>query len=255
MTAELAPLRGALRARVDEPVWRRLWSPAGEMTGPLEPLTAVADDGDLPAETRAAAGLACGPAPIRIDLATAAGARGVLASWGCTGDAAAGAVRALAAPTGEAMRRTPGVEISVCPPGRVVDELLRLFPPGSDHVEAELAEPVSVPVEAAALVPQVLADPVLLREWIRQNELGDVPLVLRALAERPPSARADLTMRLADGTVVVRTWLRCALGWVALGLDGDRAVHRLQGRSEMRGDLVTMLTGAYDRVLEGAGHG
>ena len=249
------PLAGALRARVDERMWRRLWSPADGMTGALEPLTELAEQGEVSAEARAAARLACGAAPIRIDLATADGRRGVLASWGCTGDAAAGAARVLAAPAGEEMRRTPGVEVSSCRPARIADELLRLFPPGPDRVAVELSDPISLPVESAAMLPQVLADDRLLPEWLRQCDLTEVPPVLQALAERPPRARADLTMRVPDGPVAMRTWLRTGFGWVSIALAGDRAVHRLQGREDIRVDLVSLLAAAYDHVLEGAGHG
>ena len=97
-------------------------------------------------------------------------------------------------------------------------------------------------VQTVVTEPTVLADDRLLPEWLRQCDLTEVPLVLRALAERPPRSRADLTMRVPDGPVAMRTWLRTGFGWVSVALSGDRAA--------IRAATVTAAVGALLESLE-----
>lgn len=263
MTLALAPLDGALRARLEETDWAGLLATAGVSGAgsPLAPIDGVhpnrrAYDGAL----REAAGLAVGPAALRLELATTSGDRGVLGVIGCDGRAAAGAVRVVAMPTPESLEASPvpGVELSGFPAERLVTETLRTFPsdgvvlPRADGEPDEVRLPQNLAVTLSRALQQ--GDDRLARTIAGQCGWDSVPDLMLAVSEDVRASAAVTISVAGSSTVQVQRWLQCRLGWVEIGLQDGDATSRLRTREQIGQTLVASLTGAFDLLLsEGAG--
>jgi hypothetical protein len=249
---------GALRVRVDESAWVGLLVAAGVSgTGsPLAPIDGVpADPGPYDAALREAAGLALGPAALRIELATTSGDRGVLGVLGCDGRAAAGAVRVVALPTADAVEAAPvpGVELSAFPAERLVAEILRTFPPDGVVLPVADGEPdvVTLPQNLAITLSRALqqGDEQVAAGIARQCGWESVPDLVRAVSEDVRASAAVTLGVVGSATVQVQRWLQCRLGWVEIGLSDGASVSRLRTREQVRQTLVESLTGAFDVLL------
>lgn len=202
-----------------------------------------------------AAGLAVGPAALRVELATTCGERGVLGVIGCDGRAAAAAVRVAALPTRERLEASPvpGVELSGFPAERLVSEILRTFPPDGVVLPLLDGEPdqAALPHNLAVTLSRALrqGDDQVARTIATQCGWDSVPDLMLAVNE-DVRASAAVTIRVAgSSTVQVQRWLQCRLGWVEIDLRDGTAVSRLRTREQIRLTLVRSLTGALDFLL------
>lgn len=257
-TPALAPLDGALRVRLDEADWAAALAAAG-VSGSGSPLAPI--DGTAPAGAAydgallETAGLALGPAALRLEVATTSGDRGVLAVLGCDGRAGAGAVRVVALPSPGSIEASPvpGVELSGFPAERLVAEVLRTFPP--DGVVLPLAdgepEVVALPQNLAVTLSRALqqGDDQVAAGIARQCGWPSVPDLMQAVSE-DVRASAAVTLSVAgSSTVQVQRWLQCRLGWVEIALSEGDSVSRLRTREQVQQTLVTSLTGAFDFLV------
>ncbi len=261
MSLHLQKVPDGLRAHLTEDDWAAVVGasdaptpPAGALA-PLPRTTASATDVDE--ALAAAASLALGQAPVRIDITTGAGDRGLIAQIGCDAVAMGVAVRALvAAEDGSGPLAVPGVEIGVNETAHVVAEIMRLFPGGglARHTDGR---PVTLPHELSLTLHRAVrtGDDQLARLVAEQAGWTSAPEVLVALAQQT-TASATVTVRVAGSpTTVVQQWLLCDVGWVLLTVRGPLVTHTVQSRDEVRDTLVRILSGSFTTALEGSSHG
>lgn len=256
MTISLQPMSDGLRVHLGEAQWAALVSghdPAP--SGALAPLPVDGATGDGAAVDQAAAddalaaaaALAVGEAPLRLELVTGAGDRGAAAQIGCDATAVGVAVRALVpAEDGSGPAAVPGVEIGANRADDVVAEVMRLFPGGGRTRHAD-RRPVTLPHDLSLALHHALRnhDDDLTRHVAQQAGLDAPPDVLVSLA-RATTASATLTVRVAGSpTTVVQQWLLCDVGWVLLTVRGTRVTHTAQSRDEVRDAIVRIVAGGF----------
>ena len=261
MSLHLAKAPDGLRTQLSEDDWSSVVvaaDPPEPPTGALAPLPSAAPGGvDVAEPLAAAARLALGTAGVRIDIPTGAGDRGLVAQIGCDAVAAGVAVRALvAADDGSGPLAVPGVEIGVNEPANVVAEIMRLFPGGglTRHTDGK---PVTLPHELSLTLHQAVrsGDDQLAGHVAEQAGWAAPPEVLVALATGT-TASATVTVRVAGSpTTVIQQWLLCDVGWVLLTVRGTHVTHTVQSRDEVRGELVSVLSGALAAALAVGSHG
>jgi hypothetical protein len=254
VTIQLEESTDGLRVQLTEAQWTALVSgrdPAP--TGALSPLPvedADAADGSADEVVIAATSLALGDAPVRIELLTGAGDRGVAAQIGCDAVAAGVAVRALVpAEDGSGPVAVPGVEVGANQTANVVAEIMRLFPGGGLTRHADAAA-VTMPHDLSLTLHHAIRshDDTLAQHVAQQAGFDAPPDVLVSLA-RATTASASLTVRVAGSpTTVVQQWLLCDVGWVLLTVRGTRVTHTVQSRDEVRDAIVRVVAGGFAAV-------
>lgn len=261
MSIQLQKATDGLRAQLSEDEWAAVVAasdsptpPAGALA-PLPGATAAATDVDEP--LAAGASLALGQAPVRIDITTGAGDRGVIAQIGCDAVATGIAVRALvAAEDGSGPLAVPGVEIGVNETANVVAEIMRLFP-GGGLIRHTDGKPVTLPHELSLTLHRAVrtGDDQLARLVAEQAGWTSPPEVLVCLAKQT-TASATVTVRVAGSpTTIVQQWLLCDVGWVLLTVRGPLVTHTVQSRDEVRDTLVRVLSGSFAAALEVSSRG
>lgn len=253
----LAPAQGGLRTHLDESSWALLAGAAGlpadagllSPLGPRPPSSGQPDPALLEATRLALTG------PLRIEVSTAAGGRGVVAALGWDGVAGAVVVRALAAVDGRPAP-APGLEVSVFAPDRLVSELLRLLPPSRGHLTETDEEPwlVTAAPESGLMAVRAIRndDADLLGEIAAAHGWDGVPDVLPALAD-DVRGQAVLVLKVAGSrSLQARSWLQTGTGWAAIGLTGGHVTHELQSLPQLGADLAYWLSGAASALREAA---
>jgi hypothetical protein len=255
----LAALDGGLRVRLDEPDWVGLLRAAGVAgtPSPLAPIDDVRPSGSTyDGALVEAAALTIGPAALRLELVTTSGDRGVLGAVGSDGRTAGAAIRVVALPDAASLEAAPvpGVELSVFPAERLVQEVLRTFPPDGMAMPLAAGEPdeVALPQNLAVTLSRALqqGDDKLARTIARQCGWDDVPDLMQAVGEDVRASAAVTISVAGSATVQLQRWLQCRLGWVEIGLHDGEAVSRLRTREQIQQTLVTALTGAFDFLLD-----
>jgi hypothetical protein len=257
VTVQLQQAPDGLRAQLTERQWTVLAAgrdPAP--TGALAPLQTDAaadavegeDDGEAADEPlAAAAALALGDAPMRIELLTGAGDRGLVAQIGCDAVATGIAVRALVpAEDGSGPVAVPGVEVGANQTANVVAEIMRLFPGGGLTRHAD-ADPVTLPHDLSLTLHHAIRshDDALAQHVAEQAGFDAPPDVLVSLA-RATTASATLTARVTGSrTTVVQQWLLCDVGWVLMTVRGTRVTHTAQSRDEVRDAIMRIVAGGF----------
>ncbi len=261
MTIQLEKAPDGLRTQLTEAQWTALV--AGHDTAPtgaLAPLDVDPAGQDTATDTAdeplaAAVALAVGDAPLRIELLTGAGDRGVVAQVGCDAVATGVAVRALVpAEDGSGPVAVPGVEIGANQTANVVAEVMRLFPGGGLTRHADAA-PVTLPHDLSLSLHHAIRnhDDALAQHVAEQAGFDAPPDVLVSLA-RATTASATMTVRVAGSpTTVVQQWLLCDVGWVLLTVRGTRVTHTVQSRDEVRDAVVRIVAGGFATTAEVAG--
>ncbi len=236
---------------LDEAVWADLVRATGldVSTSPLRPL------GDHPAHSEPpepalveATALALGRADVGLTLMSGAGDRGVLAQIGSDRHVLGVAARAIV-PAVSGPVAVPGVRLGAHPASSVVDQVMRLVPPGGGARELPRA-PVSLDQETALVITRTAVDDAdAALAAARRAGLDVVPPVLQALA-RGTSASVTLTVSTSGEPLhAVRQWLLTDLGWVSLTIRGRRVVHTARSRSELAASTTSLVAGAWDAAL------
>lgn len=250
MTISLQPVSDGLRVQLDEAQWAALVSghdpaPSGALA-PLPVEEAAGDEAVADEALSAAAALATG-APLRLELVTGAGDRGVAAQIGCDAAAVGVAVRVLVpAEDGSGPVAVPGVEVGANRAADDVAEVMRLFPAGGQTRHTH-RRPLTLPHDLSLAMHHALRnhDEALARHVAQQAGLEAPPDVLVSLA-RATTASATLTVRVAGSpTTVVQQWLLCDVGWVLLTVHGTRVTHTAQSRDEVRDTVTRIVAGGY----------
>jgi len=256
VTAVLAPLDGALRARLDEREWALARVGVRGLPGWADVLPVDRDGsavdrpehGEVDPVDPALRGAveAGGAAVVTVEVAAVAGERAVLAVLRADTRAGSGLARGVDVVPAAGLAGTtprPGVEVSVFPVGRLVAEVLRHVPPA----------PVRTPA-AAATVPEELT--VALARALRTGDRTTVDALCAELGTDGPPAVVDSAVRSTDGSLVVTirslgrtdvstlSLLRCDAGWVELTRTADeRVTHTPRTRADVRTALLHDLTG------------
>jgi hypothetical protein len=260
VTVQLEKAPDGLRVQLTEAQWSALVAgrdPAP--AGALAPLTVEGDDVSDTADDAlvAAADLAVGDAPMRIELLTGAGDRGVAAQVGCDAVATGVAVRALVpAEDGSGPVAVPGVEVGANETANVVAEIMRLFPGGGLTRHAD-GQPVTLPHDLSLTLHHAIRthDDALAQHVAQQAGFDAPPDVLVSLA-RATTASASLTVRVTGSpTTVVQQWLLCDVGWVLLTVRGTRVTHTVQSRDEVRDAIVRIVAGGFAAIAGVTGRG
>ncbi|MEG9227543.1 hypothetical protein [Aeromicrobium sp. Sec7.5] len=240
---------------LDEAAWTDLVRATGldVTTAPLRPLgdhTTGADHPE-PALVEAAA-LALGRADVGITLMSGAGDRGVLAQLGSDRQTMGAAVRAVV-PGDAGPLPVPGVRLGAHPSSGLVDQVMRLVPPGGEERGLPRA-PVALDQETALVIARTATgDLDVALAAARRAGLDDVPPVLQALA-RGTSASVTMTVSTsAQPLHAVRQWLLTDQGWVSLTVRGSRVVHTACSRAELAAATTSMVAGAWDAALAAQG--
>jgi hypothetical protein len=260
VSVQLAKAPDGLRAQLTEGQWSALVGGRDPAPmGALAPLPVEDDDMSDAADegVASAAALALGDAPMRIELLTGAGDRGVLAQVGCDAVATGVVVRALVpAGDGSGPVAVPGVEIGANTTTNVVAEIMRLFPPGG-LVRHTGSAPVTLPHELSLTMHHAIRthDDALARHVAQQAGFDTPPDVMVSLA-RGATASASLTVRVAGSpTTVVQQWMLCDVGWVLLTVRGTRVTHTVQSRDEVREAIVRIVAGGFATMAAVTAHG
>ncbi|VTR76767.1 hypothetical protein [Cellulomonas hominis] len=263
MTAALAPVDGALRARLGEREWALVSTGVDALPGWADVLP-VDRDGSVvePPEDGAAdhvdpvlrgAVQAGGAALVAIEVAAVAAERAVLAVLRADARAGSGLARGVDVVPAAGLAGTtprPGVEVSVFPVGRLVDEVLRHVPPAPVRTRA-----------AAATVPEELT--VALARALRTGDRATVDALCAELGTEGPPAVVDSAVRSADGSLLVTvrslgrtdvsmlSLLRCDAGWVELTRTLDeRVAHTPRSRADIRTALLHDLAGRFTSAAD-----
>lgn len=263
MTPVLAPVDGALRARLDERAWARASAGVPDLPGwagvvPVDrdgsavaPPPLPADDAAAPEGVdpvlRAAVGGGEG-ARVAVEVAAAAGERALLAVLWSDAEAGSGLARGVDVVPGAGLAGTtprPGVEVSVFPASRLVDEVLRHVPDAPVRVAA-----------APATVPEELT--IALAQAIRTGDTATVDALCAELGTDGPPAVVESAVRGTDGSLVVSvasrscaevstlSLLRTDAGWVELARTADGHVaHTPRSREDVRAALLHEVTGRF----------
>ncbi|WP_282946141.1 hypothetical protein [Cellulomonas endometrii] len=263
MTAALAPVDGALRARLDEREWAMASAGVDGLPGWADVLPVDRDGSAVDPPGDGAAGHvdpalrgaveACGAALVAVEVAAVARERAVLAVLRTDTRAGCGLARGVDVVPAAGLAGTtprPGVEVSVFPVGRLVDEVLRHVPPA--------------PVRArttAATVPEELT--VALARALRTGDRTTVDALCAELGTDGPPAVVDSAVRSADGSLVVTvrsvgrtdvsalSLLRCDAGWVELTRTTDeRVAHTPRSRADVRTALLHDLAGRFPSAAD-----
>ncbi|TKR24399.1 hypothetical protein FA014_06365 [Cellulomonas hominis] len=262
MTAVLAPVDGAFRARLGEQDWAAAsegvpglpgWAGVlavdrdGSAAAPPPAADAARSPADVDPVLRAAVegGAA---ALVAVEVAVAAGERALLAVLWSDTDAGSGLARGVDVVPGGGLAGTtprPGVEVSAFPTSQLVDEVLRHVP----------AAPVRV-VAAPATVPEELT--IALAQAIRTGDTTTVDALCAELGAGGPPAVVEAAVRGTDGSLVVSvasrgrtdvstlSLLRTDAGWVELTRTADgQVVHTSRSREDVRAALLYDLTGRF----------
>ena len=239
---------------LDEAAWADLVRATGldVTTVPLRPLAdpavgAERTEPSAPALVEAAA-LALGRAEVGVTLMSGAGERGVLAQIGSDRQALGVAVRAVV-PGGSGPTPVPGVRLGAHPPSRLVDQVMRLVPPGGEERDLPRGA-VSLDQESALVIARTATgDADVALAAARRAGFDDVPPVLKALA-RGTTASVTMTVSTAGEPLhAVRQWLLTDQGWVSLTIRGGNVVHTACSRAELAAATTSMLAGAWDAAL------
>lgn len=261
MTPVLAPLDGALRARLDEREWAAASAGVPGLPGwagvlpvdrdgsvvsppPPPPAGTAAPEGVDPVLRAAVEGGAA--ALVVVEVAAAASERALLAVLRSDTEAGSGLARGVDVVPGAGLAGTtprPGVEVSAFPVSRLVDEVLRHVPDA----------PVRVPA-APATVPEELT--IALAQAIRTGDTATVDALCAELGADGPPAVVGAAVRGTDGSLVVSvashgrtdvsalSLLRTDAGWVELTRTADgHVVHTPRSREDVRTALLHDLTG------------
>lgn len=194
------------------------------------------------------AALALGRADVGVTLMSGTGDHGVLAQLGSDRQALGVAVRAVV-PGDAGPTAVPGVRLGAHSPSGLVDQVMRLVPPGGDE-RGLPRRPVAVDQETALVIARTaIADADVALAAARRAGLADVPPVLQALA-RGTSASVTMTVSTSSEALhAVRQWLLTDQGWVSLTVRGSRVVHTACSRAELAAATTSMLAGAWDAAL------
>lgn len=256
MTPVLAPLDGALRARLDEHAWAASSAGVPGLPGwagvlPADrdgsPVAGAAAAQDVDPVLRAAVEGA-GAAVVTIEVASTAGQRALLAVLWSDTRAGSGLARGVDVVPGAGLAATtprPGVEVSAFGVERLVDEVLRHVPEAPTWVETA---PATVPEELTiALARATRTGDATVRDALSAEIGGD-----------GPPAVVEAAVRTTDGSLVVSVGsrgredvstlglLRCDAGWVELTRTADaQVVHTPRTREDVRTALLYDLTGRF----------
>lgn len=260
MSATLAPLDGALRARLGERDWAAASAGVAGLPGwagvlPVDRDGSVvapagasgpAGGSDDPDPVLRAAVAGAGAATVTIEVAAAAGDRALLAVLWCGAEAGSGLARGVDVVPGAGLEGTtprPGVEVSAFPAARLVDELLRHVPDAPARV-----------VAAPATLPEELT--IALARAIRAGDTATVDALCAELGTDGPPPVVEAAVRGTDGSLDVSVGsrgrddvstlrlLRTGAGWVELTRTRDgHVVHTPRGREDVRAALLHDLTG------------
>jgi hypothetical protein len=263
VTATLAPLDGALRARLGEQEWA--WACAGVDGLPgWAAVLPVDRDGSavaIPGEGMADAGdpvlrgavTAGSSARVAVEVAATSGDRAVLAVLRADARAGSCLARGVDVVPGAGLAGTiprPGVEVSAFPAQQLVDEVLRQVPPAPVRTEA-----------GAAAVPEELT--IALAVALRTGDRSTVDALCAELGTDGPPAVVESAVRSTDGSLVVSvrsvgrtdvsvlSLLRCDAGWVELTRTADEQVlHTPRSREDIRSALLHDLTGRFTSAAD-----
>lgn len=266
MTRVLAPLEGALRARLDEHAWAAASAGVPGLPGwagvlPVDrdgsPVAGPAAPADVDPVLRAAVEGA-GAAVVTIEVASAAGPHALLAVLWSDTQAGSGLARGVDVVPSAGLAGTtprPGVEVSVFGVERLVDEVLRHVPEAVTRVET-----------APATVPEELT--IALARAIRTGDATVRDTLSAEIGSDGPPAVVEAAVRTVDGSLVVSvgsrgredvstlSLLRCDAGWVELTRTADaQIVHTPRTREDVRTALLHDLTGRFaaaGQVVAGA---
>ncbi len=236
---------------LDEAAWADLVRATGldVTTSPLRPLGQHPEAGGTPEPALVeAAALALGRADVGVTLMSGAGERGVVAQLGSDRRALGVAVRAVV-PGAAGPVAAPGVRLGAHPPSSLVDQVMRLVPPGGDD-RLLPRRPVSLDQETALVIARTATgDADVALAAARRAGLDDVPPVLQALA-RGTSASVTMTIStVGEPLHAVRQWLLTDQGWVSLTIRGSKVVHTACSRAELAAATTSMVAGAWDAAL------
>lgn len=236
---------------LDEAAWADLVRATGldVKTAPLRPLGDHPEGREPPEPALVeAAALALGRADVGVTLMSGAGERGVVAQLGSDRQALGVAVRAVVAGDSGPVA-VPGVRLGAHPPSDLVDQVMRLVPPGGDE-RGLPRRPVAVDQETALVIARTaITDADVALAAARRAGLDDVPPVLQALA-RGTSASVTMTVSTSGQPLhAVRQWLLTDQGWVSLTIRGTRVVHTACSRAELAAATTSMVAGAWDAAL------
>lgn len=240
---------------LDEAAWADLVRATGldVSTSPLRPL------GDHPARSEPpepalveATALALGRADVGLTVMSGAGDRGVLAQIGSDRQVLGVAVRAVVAGSAGPVA-VPGIQLGAHAASGVVDQVMRLVPPGGDERDLPRA-PVSLDQETALVITRTAVDdPDVALAAARRAGLDVVPPVLQALA-RGTSASVTMTVSTSGEPLhAVRQWLLTDQGWVSLTIRGRRVAHTACSRAELAAATTSLVAGAWDAALAARG--
>lgn len=236
---------------LDEAAWADLVGATGldVSTSPLRPLGEHPARSEPPAPALVeAAALALGRADVGLTIMSGAGERGVLAQLGSDRQAMGVAVRAVVPATSGPVA-VPGIRLGAHPPSSMVEQLMRLVPPGGDERELPRA-PVALDQDTALVIARTASgDPEVALAAARHAGLDGVPPVLHALAR---GTSASVTVTVSTGATplhAVRQWLLTDQGWVSLTIRGRRVVHTACSRAELATAATSLLAGAWDAAL------
>lgn len=262
MSPVLAPLDGALRARLEEREWAAAGAGVPGLPGWAGVLPVDRDGSPVPPPAPPAAGAAApegvdpvlraaveggAAALVAVEVAAAAGDRALLAVLWSDAEAGSGLARGLDVVPGAGLAGTPrpGVEVSAFPVSRLVDEVLRHVPDAPARVAA-----------APATVPEELT--VALARAIRTGDTATVDALCAELGTDGPPAVVEAAVRGTDGSLVVSvasrgradvstlSLLRTDAGWVELTRTADgHVVHTPRSREDVRTALRYDLTGRF----------
>ena len=263
MTAVLAPVDGALRARLGEHEWAVASAGVAGLPGWAEVLP-VDRDGSPVAPPPPPADAAAAPAGVdpvlraaveggaaalvAVEVAAAAGERALLAVLWSDAEAGSGVARGVDVVPDAGLAGTtprPGVEVSAFPVAGLVDEVLRHVPDAPVRVAA-----------APATVPEELT--IALAQAIRGGDTATVDALCAELGTDGPPAVVEAAVRGVDGSLVVSvasrgrtdvstlSLLRTDAGWVELTRTADgQVVHTPRSREDVRAALLHDLTGRF----------
>jgi hypothetical protein len=215
-------LDGGLRMRVDEAEWRRLVRQSSRSLLPEWALPLPSEEGngpdDGPAEPVVEAIALLGSSPLEVQVASAFGTSALLGMLSTDLSAGAAIARRVGS-TAAGASLFPGIELSVMPLGRVVDEVMRLVPPEPDDVTAVL-EPMELPTAVALALCAALrrGDQEMIDAICSDFDLAGPPAVIRSLTE---ALRGNLTITMRSSAIPgpgAATWLLGSSGWVQVAV-------------------------------------
>lgn len=247
-----------MRSGLDEASWAAVVAETGLDTAasPLRPLGEHAAPVDAPQATHVeAAALALGRADVGISLLSGTNHSGVIAQLGANTSVLGVALRAVLSGVGgaEGPVAVPGVELGAGHAGAMVEEVMRLVPPGGEVRDLPDGSVGLEREDALVMARTAVADEPVAAAAARRSGLDEVPEVIRAVA-RGTTASVTLTISTSAARLyAVRQWLLTDAGWVSLTMLGRRVVHAPRSRDELAAELTALLAGAWDSALAARG--